>query len=123
MRGPYKYRQSRITADQIAPYFEDATQTSNTITVEVVARRLRTGIAIMSFSASKKVTSNLLKLSPSVRRGIQQVRKEVLGHAPQLNQRTGYQFSKKQLTGVYLHQYYLDPIEKFARMVSLQCKI
>jgi hypothetical protein len=77
----------------------------------------------MSFSASKKATSTLLKLSPSIRRGIQQVREEVLGHAPQLNQRTGYQFSKKQLTGVYLHQYYLDPIEKFARMVSVTCQI
>ena len=65
--------------------------------------------------ATKKAS---LKLTPALRKGIQEVRREVFGHLPQLHQRTGHQFAKKQLTAVYLNQYYIDPIEKFARKVS-----
>lgn len=60
----------------------------------------------------------ILKQSPQLRAGIQQVKYDVLGHMPQLNMRTGYQYGKKQLKGVYYNQYYMDPIEKSARMVS-----
>ena len=61
---------------------------------------------------------SILKLYPQLRRGIRQVQREVLGHAPQLNHRTGYKKAAKQLKGVYYNQYYMDPIAKFARKVS-----
>lgn len=62
--------------------------------------------------------NKLVKFSPAIRKGIAQVKRDVLGHVPQIQERTGYQFSKKQLTGVYLNQYYTDPIAKSARKVS-----
>ncbi|GAX12070.1 hypothetical protein FisN_8Lh172 [Fistulifera solaris] len=59
--------------------------------------------------------SKSISFSPAIRKGIAQVKRDVLGHVPQLQERTGYQFAKKQLTGVYLNQYYTDPIAKSAR--------
>jgi hypothetical protein len=62
--------------------------------------------------------NKLIQFSPAIRKGIAQVKRDVLGHVPQIQERTGYQFCKKQLTGVYLNQYYTDPIAKSARQVS-----
>jgi hypothetical protein len=62
--------------------------------------------------------NKLVQFSPAIRKGIAQVKRDVLGHVPQIQERTGYQFAKKQLTGVYLNQYYTDPIAKSARQVS-----
>jgi hypothetical protein len=53
-----------------------------------------------------------------VRMGVQQVQRDVFGRAPQLNLRTGLQRSKQQLQGVYMNQYYMDPIATSARKVS-----
>jgi len=76
----------------------------------------------MPFSASAGSASRqfrqLLKRSPELRRGIQEVRSQVFAHLPQLNMRTGNQANKRQLKGVYYNQYYMDPIEKSARKVS-----
>jgi hypothetical protein len=58
-------------------------------------------------------------VSPALRRGIQEVQRDVFGQYPQLNSQTGHQMNKTQLKSVYLSQYYMDPIEKFARMVRL----
>jgi hypothetical protein len=71
----------------------------------------------MSVSALTASFRRLLKRSHELRNGIQQVKYEVLGHMPQLNIRTGHQYGKKQLKGVYYNQYYMDPIEKSARRV------
>lgn len=68
--------------------------------------------------SSSRSMSKLIQWSPAIRKGIAQVKRDVLGHVPQIQERTGYQFSKKQLTGVYLNQYYTDPIAKSARQVS-----
>ena len=66
--------------------------------------------------------TSILKLYPQLRKGIRQVQREVLGHAPQLNHRTGYKKAAKQMTGVYLNQYYMDPISKFAKQASTQAR-
>jgi len=75
----------------------------------------------MSFSAARGASvtfsRNIRRLVQSKKAEIEQVKREVLGHAPQLNIRTGYQMNKKQLTGVYLNQAYPDFIEKSARKV------
>jgi hypothetical protein len=68
----------------------------------------------MSSSSTKKA---LTAVYPSLRRGIQNVQRDVFGQYPQLNGQTGHQMNKTQLKSVYLSQYYMDPIEKFARMV------
>lgn len=74
----------------------------------------------MSSSFAKK---SILQLYPHLRKSIQLVQQDVLGYAPPSinHMRTGYQSSKKQLTGVYLNQYYdANPsIDPFARQVSL----
>jgi hypothetical protein len=67
-----------------------------------------------SSSSSKKA---LTQVYPALRRGIQNVQRDVFGQYPQLNGQTGHQMNKTQLKSVYLNQYYMDPIEKFARMV------
>jgi hypothetical protein len=59
----------------------------------------------------------LLQMYPQLKAGIDQVKRTVLGHYPNTNTRTGYQGNKIQLKGVYLNQYYMEPIDKFARMV------
>jgi len=78
----------------------------------------------MSFSAARGASvtfsRNIRRLVQSKKAEIEQVKREVLGHAPQLNIRTGYQMNKKQLTGVYLNQAYPDFIEKSARKVSAE---
>jgi hypothetical protein len=65
-------------------------------------------------SAQKK---SLTQLYPALRRGIQQVQRDVFGQYPQLNAKTGHQTNKTQLKAVYISQYYKDPIAKYARMV------
>jgi hypothetical protein len=72
----------------------------------------------MSMSTLAASFRRILKQNQPLRAGIQRVKCEVLGHLPQLNMRTGHQYGKKQLKGVYYNQYYMDPIEKFARKVS-----
>jgi hypothetical protein len=74
----------------------------------------------MSVSELTASFRRLLKRSPELRNGIQQVKYDVLGHLPQLNIRTGHQYAKKQLKAVYYNQYYMDPIEKSARKVRGQ---
>jgi hypothetical protein len=73
--------------------------------------------------ASSAAKQSILKLYPHLRKSIQQVQQDVLGYAPPSinNVRTGYQASKKQLTGVYLNQYYTEnlSIDPFARQVSI----
>jgi len=69
----------------------------------------------MTINSGRKA---LLKLYPSLNSAIQQVRQDVFGHVPQLGVRTARKFNKKQLTGVYLNQYYQEPIAKFARKVG-----
>jgi hypothetical protein len=72
--------------------------------------------------ASSFAKKSILQLYPHLRKSIQQVQQDVLGYAPpSINHvRTGYQSSKKQLTGVYLNQYYdANPsIDPFVRQVS-----
>lgn len=72
--------------------------------------------------ASSAAKQSILKLYPHLRKSIQQVQQDVLGYAPPSfnSMRTGYQASKKQLTGVYLNQYYdANPsIDPYARQVS-----
>uniref|UniRef100_A0A7S2HGM2 Small ribosomal subunit protein mS33 n=1 Tax=Helicotheca tamesis TaxID=374047 RepID=A0A7S2HGM2_9STRA len=46
---------------------------------------------------------------------IEAVRKEVFGHLPVLNIRTGHQVLKKPVVGPYLAKYYMEPMEKSAR--------
>jgi Mitochondrial ribosomal subunit S27 len=57
---------------------------------------------------SSKGGRTLLKAFPFLKEKIQKVQQEVLGYAPPSfgNQRTGIQWSKKQLKGVYHMQYY-----------------
>ena len=79
---------------------------------------------IMSHSALKTTMARfrqLVQQVPTVQAGIQQVKYEVLGQMPRLGMRTGHQYARKQLKGVYYNQYYMDPIEKFARMVRFFC--
>ena len=68
--------------------------------------------------ASATFSRHVRRLVQTKKAEIELVKREVLGHAPQLNIRTGYQMNKKQLTGVYLNQAYPDFIEKSARKVS-----
>lgn len=70
-------------------------------------------------SLPRKAFRKILQSNPKLRLGIQQTKYDVLGHLPQLHMRTGHQANKKQLTGVYLNQYYMDPIAKSARKVSV----
>ena len=66
----------------------------------------------MSSTAKK-----LIELTPALKVGIQKAKKEIFGTLPNTlgNQRRGHQVAKRQLTGVYLNQYYPEPIETFAR--------
>jgi hypothetical protein len=74
----------------------------------------------MSSSSTKKA---LTTVYPALRRGIQNVQRDVFGQYPQLNGQTGHQMNKTQLKSVYLSQYYMDPIEKFARMVRFMSSL
>lgn len=67
--------------------------------------------------SSSSAFRRLWKDSRLLRQGVQQARQDILGHAPQLHMRTGRQATKKQLTGIYLNQYYIDPIDKVAKKV------
>lgn len=77
--------------------------------------------------ASQRGAKTLLQTYPQLRKGIELARRDILGHIPhtptkpgERPARTGYnKFSVKQLQGVYLNQYYHDPIEKYAKMVSM----
>jgi hypothetical protein len=74
-------------------------------------------------AASRRGASKtLLQLYPQLEKGIQQARRDILGHLPaptagSSNARTGYNKSTKQLKEVYLNQYYMEPIDKIARQV------
>jgi hypothetical protein len=62
--------------------------------------------------ASKKVSSAVSQLA------IQEIRREIFGHAPVLNIRSGFQELKKPHTGPYLARYYFDnDIDSAARKV------
>jgi hypothetical protein len=73
----------------------------------------RRAVSSMSSSTKKALTT----VYPALRRGIQNVQRDVFGQYPQFNGQTGHQMNKTQLKAVYLEQYYMEPIEKFARMV------
>eukprot|EP00816_Leptocylindrus_hargravesii_P001607 CAMPEP_0196803950 /NCGR_PEP_ID=MMETSP1362-20130617/3454_1 /TAXON_ID=163516 /ORGANISM="Leptocylindrus danicus, Strain CCMP1856" /LENGTH=96 /DNA_ID=CAMNT_0042175879 /DNA_START=18 /DNA_END=308 /DNA_ORIENTATION=+ len=49
---------------------------------------------------------------------VELVAREIFGHAPQLNIRTGNSKLRKPMTGAYLARYYPEPIEKAARTVD-----
>jgi hypothetical protein len=72
--------------------------------------------------ASTATKPSILNQYPHLRKEIQKVQQEVLGYAPPSmgGMRTGHQSAKKQLTAVYLNQYYdANPsIDPFARQVS-----
>lgn len=61
----------------------------------------------------------LLERFPQLRKGIELVQRDVLGHLPKTgeNLRTGYNRSVKQFKGVYLNQYYMEPIDKSVKKV------
>ena len=62
--------------------------------------------------ASKKLSSTVSQLA------IQEIRREIFGHAPILNIRSGFQELKKPHTGPYLARYYFDNhIDSAARKV------
>lgn len=62
--------------------------------------------------ATKKVSSVVSQLA------IQEIRREIFGHAPILNMRSGFQELKKPHTGPYLARYYFDnKIDSCARKV------
>lgn len=64
----------------------------------------------MSFSTKTTglAKKSIVKLYPHLRKEIQQIQQEILGYAPPSYNgiRTGVQFGKKQLTSVYVNQYY-----------------
>jgi hypothetical protein len=63
---------------------------------------------------------SIFKLYPSLKKSIQDVRADIFSSYPQLNGgRTGHQNNKKQLTGVYLAQYYQLDIMQVAKKVRL----
>ena len=71
--------------------------------------------------ATQRGAKTLLELYPQLKQGIEWARRDILGHLPQTpgggKTRTGYNRSTRQLKGVYLNQYYQEPIDKYARMV------
>ena len=74
-----------------------------------------------SIMASQRGAKTLLEMYPHLKQGIEWARRDILGHIPKTsdNSRTGYNRSIQQLTGVYLKQYYQEPIDKYARMVRI----
>ena len=68
--------------------------------------------------ASLKGSKKFFQAYPALKHGVEQVKRDVFGELPQLNVRTGHKKAKVALSGVYLNQYYLDPIDKFARKVG-----
>lgn len=76
-----------------------------------------------SSNVARQQFRRLLQKSPKLRKGIQDVKYEVFANLPQLNMRTGHQANKRQLKGVYINQYYLDPIEKSARKVRTRSTV
>uniref|UniRef100_A0A7S3LDV7 Small ribosomal subunit protein mS33 n=1 Tax=Amphora coffeiformis TaxID=265554 RepID=A0A7S3LDV7_9STRA len=70
--------------------------------------------------SSQRGAKKLLEMYPQLKQGIAMARRDILGHIPKTsnNARTGYNRSTKQLTGVYLNQYYQEPIDKYVRMVE-----
>lgn len=84
--------------------------------------RCRSNIAGISVVNKKP---NILELYPHLRKEIQFIQQDVLGYSPPSTNcmRTGYQFNKKQLTGIYLDQYYKEySIDKIARLVSFSLR-
>jgi hypothetical protein len=74
-----------------------------------------------SFGSASKKSPSIVELYPHLRSEIQLIQQDVLGYAPPSYKcmRTGYQFNKKILTGVYIDQYYQEySIDKIARLVS-----
>ena len=71
-------------------------------------------------AATHRGAKTLLQMYPQLKKGIEMARRDILGHLPQHGNttRSGYKTSVKQLQGVYLNQYYHDPIDKAARKVS-----
>lgn len=71
--------------------------------------------------ASQRGAKTLLEMYPQLKKGIELAKRDILGHLPAHGNtaRSGYKFSTKQLQGVYLNQYYHEPIDKAARMVRI----
>ena len=61
----------------------------------------------------------ILDLYPQLERSIEKVRRDVFAHLPNTNTRTGYQFVKKPLQGVWINQYHMEPIDKAAKLVRM----
>ena len=95
-----------------------AVRTNKTDPQFVVLRWAKSVYDMATFATKQSI----LKLYPHLRKSIQQVQQDVLGYAPPSmnNFRTGLQASKKQLTAVYLNQYYdANPsIDPYVRQVS-----
>jgi small subunit ribosomal protein S33 len=52
--------------------------------------------------SAKKTAAKVSELA------IQQIRRDIFGHAPVLNMRSGFQELKKPYTGTYIARYYFD---------------
>jgi hypothetical protein len=73
--------------------------------------------------ATQRGVRSVLERYPQLRKGIELVQRDILGHLPKNHgvkspPRTGYNRSIRQLQGVYLNQYYGESIDKYARMVQ-----
>jgi len=71
----------------------------------------------MASSVTKLTGPKLYQAYPHLKQGVQKVQQEVFGYYPQMGLRTGHQKAKQAMTGVYLNRYYLETIDKSARMV------
>ena len=73
-------------------------------------------LTIMSFSGLNTVRKIVAKL-PKFQ--LQELRGDIFGQLPILNVKTGANQLRKTNTGYYIARYYLEPIEKAARLVSV----
>ena len=66
---------------------------------------------------ASKASSKLYQTYPMLKQGVRQAQREIFAQFPDTGVRSGYQKSKKAMTGVYLDRYYTEPIDKIARKV------
>lgn len=67
--------------------------------------------------ASRHASKKLYAAYPSLRKGIKEVQRDVFSQNPNLYVRTGHRKAKKAFAGVYINQYYIDPLDVHVRKV------
>mmetsp|Transcript_18900 Transcript_18900/g.24309 ORF Transcript_18900/g.24309 Transcript_18900/m.24309 type:complete len:112 (-) Transcript_18900:66-401(-) len=73
-----------------------------------------------TISAFTRSRNRLYRMYPTLQEGVEKIKRDVFGHYPKpdIRAKTGYKFNRTQLKGVYINQYYPEPIMTYARKVE-----